>query len=353
MINKEITNKILFVGPASKNDKAGISTILETYQSLCETFKCISTYEKINGKVSYSVYFKAYIPLIRYLFSQNIRIVHIHGASNGSFWRKAPIILLAHIFRKKIIFHCHGGGFKDFYNTHPRIISYILKKCDTICALSSSWKIFFEREIGCKKVCVIPNVIDKPNDSIIHREYHGVCNILFLGKICKDKGVYDLITTIGENQNFFRGKIKLYLGGNGFIDKMNTFINKFNINDMIEYVGYVSGQKKKELFHQCHIFILPSYYEGIPLSILEAMSYHMPIIATNVGGIPEIVEDGKEGILIQPRNQEQILQTITYILSIREKWEEIGNNGYIRSSNHFPNRVKNILQNLYISLLNN
>ena len=93
-----------------------------------------------------------------------------------------------------------------------------------------------------------------------------------------------------------------------------NFIKDNNLDEMVKFVGWVSGDAKSKILSTTDILVLPSYYEGLPISVLEAMSYAMPVITTPVGGIPEVVTDGVEGTLFTPGDKASLTQTIdTYI----------------------------------------
>ena len=130
--------------------------------------------------------------------------------------------------------------------------------------------------------------------------------LLFLGLLGKNKGIYDLLECIRDHKVEFQGKLKLYIGGNGEIEHVKQLIKEYGIADIVIFEGWVSGDKKIELLNKSDAYILPSYKEGLPISILEAMSYGMPIISTPVGGIPEIVSNGENGYLVEPGNKEDI-----------------------------------------------
>lgn len=238
----------------------------------------------------------------------------------------------------------HGGGFKKFSNEHPKAVRYILSKTDCVIALSNSWKDFFENELTCKKVVVINNIIAPP---LICPNKNDFLTLLFLGKMDKNKGIYDLLDVIIRNKSKYKNKLQLFLGGNGEIESVQRIIHENDIDDIVLFKGWVSGNSKINLFNQSDIFILPSYYEGVPISILEAMSYSMPIISTNVGGIPEIVENGINGYLIIPGNKDALEKAINKFLLNPELIKSMGEKSQQKIKKHLPIEVSKELSQLY------
>jgi glycosyltransferase involved in cell wall biosynthesis len=176
--------------------------------------------------------------------------------------------------------------------------------------------------------------------------------LLFLGKIGHRKGIFDLIEVLAENRSVYEGRLELIIGGNGDIKKLEKVIIERGLESIVKYEGWVSGEKKQWLFSECDVYILPSYNEGLPLSILEAMSYGLPIISTCVGGIPEIVFDGENGFLITPGNKKEIDLLLSNLLTNSELINIMGKNSNKIVSSYYPERVIPKLQKIYSSLLN-
>lgn len=123
--------------------------------------------------------------------------------------------------------------------------------------------------------------------------------ILFLGFITELKGVFDIPDIakkiIERNRN-----VKFVLAGSGEIEKLQAIVEEKGISQYFSFPGWVKKERKEKLLQEADLFFLPSYTEGMPMSILEAMGYGLPIVATNVGGIPQLVENGKNGYMVEP-----------------------------------------------------
>jgi glycosyltransferase involved in cell wall biosynthesis len=89
-------------------------------------------------------------------------------------------------------------------------------------------------------------------------------------------------------------------GGTGELNRLRNLAERLNITEQCQFLGPVYGEEKKQIFMNSDIFLLPSYAEGQPVTILEAMAAGLPIIASNVGAIPDVVQDGKNGLIIEP-----------------------------------------------------
>lgn len=282
------------------------------------------------------------------LFDYKIKIVHIHTASNISFKRSALFVRIANLFHKKVVLHVHGGAFRDYYHREAHYVTSVLNRCDCVIALSETWKKFFE-VICDTPVVVLNNIIEPPQQEICKKD--GKVHLLFLGLLVKEKGIYDLLNMISEHADFFRGRIVLHIGGNGDADILKNTIEQKRISDFVCYEGWVSGHKKTRLFSLCDIYVLPSYIEGMPISILEAMSYGCSILATNVGGIPEIIQDGVNGFLFQAGNKEEMYSKLKKLVVDDNMRMEMGQIGLSKSHAYLPDAVGMDLASIYRRLL--
>ena len=346
MIDRSISSKILFVGPDVDSPKGGIGMVLSQYKQFISPFNHIVTH-KDGGKFRKTVtYIKALAILVYWLMTKEIKIVHVHGSIKGSFIRKSIIIILSHLFGKSIIYHIHSGGIIEFAKKNKRAIRFVFNKCDVIVALSDTWKQYFENTFHHPNVIVIPNIIPQPTDNIGSQAAEK-CTFLFLGKICKEKGIFDFLDVLRDNKERYKNKLLFRVGGNGDTKLFEKTVEEYGLSDMVVFEGWVSGSAKERLLNSSNVLVLTSYFEGIPISILEAFSYHMPVLASKVGGIPDIVTNNKNGILVSPGNKEEICRGIDTFIGNKDKILEMGENGYETAKNHFPNSVERVLNELY------
>lgn len=351
MKEQNIFEKVLFVGPDYKVPRGGIASVLNTYSSFICPFKFIRTAASdLNAfqKIWYVV--SGYVLLIwKLLTDQQIEIVHIHSASGSSFWRKSYVIKISKILGRKVIFHCHGGGFREFRLESPSKVDNILKQVDCVVCLSDVWWEYFSK-IGCENIVVLKNVIPEPKIDVVKKD--GLVHFLFLGLICDNKGIFDVLKVLSEHKEDFFDKIILHIGGNGQVERLLNTIKKEGIDQLVQYEGWVDNEKKQSLLNLSDVYILPSYIEGVPISILEAESYHKPIIATNVGGILSIVKNRETGLLVTPGNLEEIHHAIKVMADENKLRQHYGEVGYLISQEYLPSIIDQELCSLYKRVLN-
>ena len=355
MIKKEICERVLTIGPSWINPKGGIAQVLNTYaKTLYQPFNFVVTTKGGNFPKVLLQFLIAICVFFAKILHKNCKIVHIHSASYKSFYRKQVFIYIAKALGKKVVLHIHGAELKNFADIHHKRVRRTLAKCDTIIVLSQSWKDWFEQEFKHPNIIVIKNVIDVPvkkQKTLIDTNHRF--SLLFLGILGQRKGIYDLLEVINKYKCEFEGKLLLIIGGNGEVESVIDYIRKNSLENIVHYKGWVSGTEKIKLFNSVDSLILPSYNEGLPISIIEAMSYGLPIISTPVGGIPEIVSNGENGLLVKPGNQEELYQAIRLLMDDARLLENMGRVSKQKAKGHLPENVGKELCLMYEQLLNN
>lgn len=356
LIPKSVSDRLLMVGVYYKeNAPGGMASVIQYYEKYFETLNYYATWEW-SGPVKRAWLFgAAYVRLFgRMLLDRRIKVVHIHTAADGSFWRKSKIARLAKMMGKKVIMHIHAGRFKDFYNESKKK-DWILKnllQVDKLIVLSESWKEWFvgigmdgERTEVLHNITAYPQLMPKArvDDDKVH--------YLFLGEIRQRKGVFDMLKAVAAHREEMKDKVEIRIGGNKNEDLLRSFIRDNQLEEFVKFEGFVSGEKKVNLLNWADVFILPSHYEGLPIAILEAMSYGCAIISTPVGGIPEVVTQDVNGVLLTPGNSEEIASAIMKYADNKALLENEGKESLKLVDTYLPESVLNHLRRIYEELM--
>lgn len=347
-MNKHLnTPKILMIGP---DCQGGISSVINMYKFFGLDAIYMTSYTKNNifwQIFIYSSFICKYIFTL--LTNYNIKIVHIHSASYGSFLRKSFVLKIAKLFGKKAIFHIHGAEFDLFYQKFPdffkKYITNILNNADTLIVLSKQWREKISKISSNKNVKILynPTVIKELN-----HVPSDTARFLFMGRIEKRKGVYEII----ESGKYVKDNVIINLYGDGNTTEFERIIKENNLEDKIKIKGWISGDKKDEIYYTSDALLLPSFNEGLPMSILEAMAYGLPVISTPVGGISEAVEDGLNGFLVSPGNAGALAEKINLLANDKALREKMGMESYRLAKEKFDiNVIIKQLREIYDELL--
>nr|WP_297706468.1 glycosyltransferase family 4 protein [uncultured Butyrivibrio sp.] len=335
--------RVLMVGP-DRGVHGGISAVVnELYDaglSELADITYIGTMKEGSKAKKFCVALAAYI---RFLFLvHKCDVVHVHFSSDTSFYRKSHFIKAAHFAGKKIVLHQHGGDFKTFYEKElsergRKRVGEILDMGDRMLVLTQSWKDYFSKITDSKKLIVLPNGIKIKSytegelfsedgnlidtNSVASKDYN---KILFLGRVCKDKGMDELLEAISE-MHANNPRVHLYIGG---IYEDSIYRKKVEQSkEFITHLGWVTGEEKEKYLEECGILVLPSYYEGFPVSIIEGMLHGCAVVASAVGGIPEIITDKQNGLLISPKSSLELKTALQSLISDSEFANLLGRNG--------------------------
>jgi len=347
--------KVLHIGPSFSGKRGGgMEAVLKIYSANLSPFRFLPSYT--YGNILYKAWF-TFIFFIRFIktliVDREIRAIHVHAASDSSFVRKSIAVIIAKVFRKRIILHMHGGEFSSFYKKAGIIkpyLRFIIRRSDILICLSKQWIEYYSGFLPASKLRILNNPVVTIEHSLVNKKTGKVC-FLFLGLIVERKGIYDLLKAISLLDKDVRDKMHLEIGGDGEREKLQQMISDLNISESVTFRGWVDGVLKEELFSKANVYILPSHFEGLPVSILEAMSQGMPVIATSVGGIPEIVIDGKNGYLVNVGDIEAIRESMTKLIVQPMLLESMGKESEILVRPYQDKAVFPALQEIYSTVL--
>lgn len=340
--------KVLMIGPA-RSVKGGMTSVVDNYfrYGLDKevNLKYIETVNDKNNILKLLKIIKGYIEYINNI--KKYDVIHIHMASRRSTYRKGKYIRIAKRYAKRIILHIHGAEFKIFYNNEcnnnqKKYIIDTLNMADKIIVLSEEWKDFFSKLVDKNKIEVIYNAILIPDN---FEKNLDTKRILFLGRFGKRKGIYDLIKVLEELCVKYPD-LTLYAGGDGEIEKVRQIVNEKNLENNIKILGWVSGEEKEKLLKESSFYVLPSYNEGMPMSVIEGMAYKNITVSTNVGGIPKVITNMQNGILINPGDTESLYRYLDELLQDKELRIKLSENARKTTEEKFniKNNIKKLIE---------
>ena len=322
---------VLMVG-TDLDGRGGVRAVVRGYLDggLFERYDCVyvASHRAGSAWVKITTALKAWVRVAVLLRKLDAPLVHVQTASRGSFWRKFVVCRLARAARRPYIVHLHGGGFTRFYENESgsigrHFIRSTLKHAALVIALSEEWRERVLRICPTAKVEVLHNAVMIPDTAELRCLDEHEPTLLFLGHLLRDKGVYDLVRAFARVASQFP-RLQLVLGGVGNIDEVRQLAAQLEITERVSCPGWLGPERKTAALASSTIFILPSYAEGMPMSLLEAMSWGMAVIATPVGGIPQLVENEVNGLLVAPGDIDGLAVAIRRLLEDTALRERIG-----------------------------
>jgi glycosyltransferase involved in cell wall biosynthesis len=276
-----------------------------------------------------------FVLFIKGVFKTETKTCLIFCSAGFSIVEKGLMVLIGKLFRKKVILAPRSGLVKEDIKK-PFLkwyISFIVRKADVVICQGKEWKLFYEELSGEKgdKFFVQQNWIDAEpyitnNPTYVVKKSGDELNLLYLGWLEEYKGIFDLIEAIHLLDKSSL-KFKLLVFGAGKSEKKaKQLVEDYSLQNFIYFKGWADYQQKLYVLKSTDIFILPSHFEGSPNALLEAMASQLPVIATKVGAIPEIIIDRFNGLLVEKQNIAELSEKIFLLLSDPKLRVEMANN---------------------------
>lgn len=290
-------------------------------------------------------------------------IVHLHTCSGFSFYRSAVDAWAARRAGCRVVLHIHGAGFDRFYAEasffEQLIIRRTLRKADAVIALSRGWAETLRTFAPSARMVVVENAVAEPKEigncevldvrtpkrldrtsnstPVGNRCHNGfrtsvsdACHFLMLARMDAWKGVDDLLAACGvlaKQGVGFRVTLAGPEGSAGNAAELARKISALGLEKQVRYVGSVDGASKEQLWNETDVLVQPSHQEGMPMSLLEALMRGIPAVATRVGAVPEVITDGREGILVAPRAVEELAGAMQRVIEDSAWRESLGKAG--------------------------
>lgn len=258
---------------------------------------------------------------------RHVSIVHINTSLNRkAYWRDIVYLFIAKALGARVVYQVHGGELpRRFFAGSPLLTAFLrrtLRLPDVVVVLAQVELRAYREFVPGQEVVALPNGIDC-------RPYSGVPTVLsdpthplqlvYIGRIAREKGLYETLQGL-RLAHELGVDVRLVIAGTGAEEtRLRRYAQALGIAARVCFVGPVFGHDKVRLLSGADAMVLPSYSEGLPYALLESMAAGVPVIATPVGAIPDVVSDGIHGFLVPPRDGKAIAESLAILAGDREK----------------------------------
>ena len=326
--------KVLMIGNNPKV-KGGITTVISqllehNWKQEDIDMRFLPTYIDKGPALKIMYFVGAYFRIIFELVVNKPDVMHIHMSYKGSFTRKYMIHKLCRMFKVRDVIHLHGSEFKMWYDNTPKKqvkIRRLLREATAFVVLGEEWNRRIKEIEPKTNTIIVNNTVSIPEKRTKWNDKQY--NILFLGVLIARKGVSDLLDAINMlKQDGKLGSAIFNIAGSGEEETaLKEKSSKLGLDSYVNFLGWTDGNKKRKLLIENQLMVLPSYNEGLPMAVLEAMSYGLPIISTNVGDIPVAVKNGVNGYIADPGDIIALKDNLQKMLAMNEKeWQQFSDN---------------------------
>ena len=292
-------------------------------------------------------------------------LVHYHTSRGMAFLKDMVLAAVVRcLFRVTTVLHIRSSDATSILVSRaPRLQSFQLRVlqhcCDRLVLLSENVLNDFAAILGPEAgrrfrahCTVLPNFTLLPATYRQHQEPRDGVHVFYIGNLGAGKGIYDILEAARRLKGQGTSPFQVILAG-PFNDRqeeqrMRTIVADYHLGETIIFLGTVCEKEKEAAFLQADVFVLPSYSEGMPQSLLEAMAYGLPVVVSNVGGIPEVVCDGQEGLMIEPGDIDELCRALKQLIESVECRQRMGAAARHRMATHHTVEIYlRQLQDLY------
>jgi glycosyltransferase involved in cell wall biosynthesis len=272
----------------------------------------------IDGGIAAKTLFSVW-QLLRFALTPLPRptIVHLHASWHASFWRKMAYAWISWWKGARVLLHVHPTYFMDFYEGsgpfRQRLIRATIRRCQALMVLTGEMAERLRPLAPDCRTYVMPNPVDLEEfgaQTVLSRD---TATVVFLGWFVPGKGAYDLLEALARLHGRRPG-LRAVFGGYKMEGPLRERVRSLGLAGVVEVAGWCGRAEVVRLLRTCTLFALPTYSEGIPMVVLEAMACGAPIVTCPVGGIPAVARDGRNALFVRPGDVEGLVAALERLL---------------------------------------
>jgi glycosyltransferase involved in cell wall biosynthesis len=346
--------RVLFLGP---DVPGGMSTAMNALLAspLADRYRIevLPTYRG-NGAARRLLVFAAALPrLLVWSLRGRGRIVHVHSTVRGSMYRKAICVLLAKALRRRVILQMHSGpgdiiSFEAGLNpVGAGLVRLAFRAADTVLAVSSASAAALGDAFGAAEIQVIPNAAPRGPEGLASPGRDRDPLAIYLGGFANPVKGGDVLLAALERPD--SQLPRFVLAGPGELpDSGRRLLER---QPGIEWRGWLEPAEKDQLLRSAEVFVLPSTSEGLPMALLEAMAYGLAIVATNVGGVPDVADDEVDALVVPSADPAALAAAVARLAADPGLRQRLGDGARAQSLRLAPERIAEQFDTVYRRLL--
>jgi glycosyltransferase involved in cell wall biosynthesis len=258
--------------------------------------------------------------------------VHVNMAERLSLFRKSAVVVACRAVGVPVVLHLHAAQLHHFYHSLPRplraLTRWVFSLPASCVVLGTAARRFVIEELGVAedRVDIVINGVPEPTHARRITADGGVQRVLFLGNLSERKGVSDLLQALAL-PGLDTAHLEVTIAGGGDVEGYEGKARALGIDGFVRFAGWSDQQQVARLMARTDVLVLPSYDEGLPLVILEALANGVAVVCTPVGEIPSVLEDGVNACFVQPGDVAGIAAALQRVLQQPGLRASLENNG--------------------------
>lgn len=261
------------------------------------------------------------------LLFRHASVLHVNTAMNPkAFWRDLAYVIVGRLAFARILYQVHGGDLpEDFTRGRPwrrRFLRFALRQPDLVVLLASRELEAYRAFVPGQAMAIFPNAVE-PHPYLavrtVERPADAPLRAIFMGRLARAKGLYESLQAV-RIAHELGADVRLVVAGSGpEEDRLKRYAQALGVAGRVQFAGEVHGEDKVRLLAGADVMLLPSYGEGLPYALLESMAAGVPVIATPVGGIPDVMTHVTHGLIVPVGDAKAIAEALAILAGDRER----------------------------------
>lgn len=264
----------------------------------------VTTHQNGSAALRARVFLKGAGAVLGLLVARRADVLHLHVSERGSVVRKGLLLRVAVILRVPVVLHCHGAEFAEELAVMPAVrrglVRGVFSRAAHVAVLGQGM-VDTVLLAGARAggVHIAPNPVKLP-EHVPTRTPSSRVAALFLGRMSERKGASSLVRAIALMEPSIRARLRLRMFGDGPVDDIQALVQELGLCECVLVGGWLAPQARDGELARAQLFVLPSFNEGLPMALLEAMAWGLVPLVTPVGAIPEVIIHRRNGLLVPP-----------------------------------------------------
>jgi len=288
-------------------------------------------------------------------------LIHINPSiESKSFVREGIFHLLARVLHRKTLVFFRGWhtSFQEKLERHLWVFRFLYGGADAYIVLADDFRKLIRQWGITGPIYREVTIADDEElkgfdmaDALSLREETRDYRILFAARVTRDKGIYELIDAVGLLQKTHRGVELIVAGDSEELDAVKAYARDRGVMNSV-FAGYVTGEEKHRLFKTSHIFCMPTYYEGFPNVVVEAMAVGLPVVTRSTGGLKDFFVHGAHGFITESKDPQVFAGFLEQLITDGDLYRKISLHNYQYAQENFlASRAAERLQRIYRSVI--
>lgn len=360
--------RVLTIGPApagpdSRGGMASVMTLMVDHPDRRIEMTVIPTYVDGSKLRKLAVGLRGMVSASKAVLLGRTDVLHVHLAHGGSVVRKGVPLMTARLCGVPSVVHAHSYDFAGWLgglNPVLRRVARGVLVADRWVVLGSSHVGSFapllhlppERFVVLHNPVVLPGIAPLPTgeEAVRTDGPDSKVTVVSLGRLGVRKGSYDVVSAVATLPPEVRDRLHVVLAGDGEVDQVRRTVTDAGLAGVVQVRGWLDPAERDELVGDADVFLLPSYEEGLPMALLESMAQGLAPIVTPVGGIPNVVTDDREGVLVEAGDVAAIAKALQSMVEDPERRVRLRAAARLRSEDFDVSRWYAALAELWFSL---